>query len=120
MTAGERDERPGTEMSAEPSSVLEQVVGVARAQLDLADDSAFAQEPEALLSLRLVEDLGLDSIQLLTLAVEVENHFEVALDGFGDLDESSDPTDDDGSVEAITTLGDLVLLIETTIAAQVP
>ncbi len=30
--------------------------------------------------LRLVEDLSLDSLKLLTLAVEVENYFEVCLD----------------------------------------
>lgn len=30
--------------------------------------------------LRLVEDLGLDSIKQLTLAAEVENHFRVCLD----------------------------------------
>lgn len=30
--------------------------------------------------LRLIEDLQLDSIRLLTLAVEVENRFQVALD----------------------------------------
>jgi acyl carrier protein len=30
--------------------------------------------------LRLVEDLELDSLKLLTLAVEVENHFRVCLD----------------------------------------
>jgi acyl carrier protein len=29
---------------------------------------------------RLVEDLGLDSVKLLTLAAEVENHFRVRLD----------------------------------------
>ena len=31
-------------------------------------------------NLRLVEDLSLDSLKLLMLAVEVENHFEVCLD----------------------------------------
>ena len=29
---------------------------------------------------RLVEDLGLDSLQLLTLAVEIENRFQICLD----------------------------------------
>ena len=43
--------------------------------------------------LRLVEDLALDSIRLLTLAVEVEDHFRVCLD---EEDE-----------EEIRTLGDL-------------
>ena len=44
--------------------------------------------------MRLVEDLRLDSIRLLTLAVEVENRFQVRLD---ELDE--------GGIE---TVGDLV------------
>lgn len=43
---------------------------------------------------RLVEDLGLDSLGLLTLAAEVENHFRVALD----------PEDE----ARIATVGDLV------------
>jgi acyl carrier protein len=43
--------------------------------------------------LRLAEDLGLDSVGLLTLAVEVEDHFRVCLDA-----------DDEA---AIRTLGDL-------------
>lgn len=32
------------------------------------------------LDMRLVEDLELDSLKLLTLAVEVENHFQICLD----------------------------------------
>lgn len=47
--------------------------------------------------LRLVEDLELDSIQLLTLAMEVEDHFRVCLD------------EDDEA--AIATVGDLTDLI---------
>jgi acyl carrier protein len=47
--------------------------------------------------MRLVEDLRLDSIRLLTLAVEVENRFRVLLD---ELDEG-----------AIETVGDLVGVI---------
>ncbi|HEV8582310.1 MAG TPA: acyl carrier protein [Thermoanaerobaculia bacterium] len=47
--------------------------------------------------LRLIEDLRLDSIRLLTLAVEVENRFRVLLD---ELDEG-----------AIATVGDLVSVI---------
>lgn len=46
---------------------------------------------------RLIEDLGLDSIRLLTLAVEVENHFQICLD----------PEDD----AAIETVGDLVAVV---------
>ncbi len=48
--------------------------------------------------MRLVEDLALDSIRLLTLAVEVENRFEICLD----------PQDE----EAIATIGDLVAAVE--------
>jgi acyl carrier protein len=43
--------------------------------------------------LRLAEDLGLDSVGLLTLAVEVEDHFRVCLDAEEEA--------------AIRTLGDL-------------
>ncbi len=45
-------------------------------------------------AMRLIEDLRLDSIRLLTLAVEVENRFRICLD---EEDE-----------EAIATVGDLV------------
>lgn len=48
--------------------------------------------------LRLVEDLALDSIQLLTLAVEVENRFRICMD----------PEDEEG----IETVGDLADVVE--------
>lgn len=54
-------------------------------------------------SMRLVEDLELDSIRLLTLAVEVENRFRVCLD---EEDE-----------EAIATVGDLVDAVRRKLAA---
>ena len=47
--------------------------------------------------MRLVEDLRLDSIRLLTLAAEVENRFRVLLD---EMDEA-----------AIETVGDLVAVV---------
>ena len=47
--------------------------------------------------MRLIEDLRLDSIRLLTLAAEVENRFRVLLD---ELDEG-----------AIETVGDLIAII---------
>ncbi len=47
--------------------------------------------------MHLVEDLRLDSVRLLTLAAEVENHFRVFLD---ELDEG-----------AIETVGDLVTVV---------
>lgn len=55
-------------------------------------------------SLRLVEDLELDSISLLTLAVEVENHFHVALE----------PDDE----AAIATVGDLAAAVAGKLAAK--
>lgn len=53
--------------------------------------------------MRLVEDLRLDSLKLLTLAVEVENRFRVCLD---ETDEAS-----------IVTVGDLVAVIGRRLAA---
>lgn len=53
--------------------------------------------------MRLVEDLELDSIRLLTLAVEVENRFRVRLD---EADEA-----------AIDTVGDLVAAVGRKLAA---
>lgn len=50
------------------------------------------------LTSRLVEDLGLDSIHLMTLAMAVEDHFEVPLD------------EDDEA--AIVTVADLVRVVE--------
>lgn len=60
---------------------------------------------EGLLSpeMRLVEDLRLDSIRLLTLAAEVENRFRIFLD---ELDEG-----------AIETIGDLVAVVRRKIGA---
>lgn len=54
--------------------------------------------------LRLVEDLQLDSIRLLSLAMAVEDHFQIALDA-----------DDEAG---IVTVGDLLALIETKLAAE--
>lgn len=47
--------------------------------------------------LRLIEDLALDSIQLLTLAVEVENRFRICMD----------PEDEEG-IESVGDLADVV------------
>lgn len=56
--------------------------------------------------MRLVEDLELDSIRLLTLAVEVENRFRVRLD---EADEAG-----------IVTVGDLVAAVARKLAAPEP
>ncbi len=52
--------------------------------------------------MRLVEDLELDSIRLMTLATEVEDHFRVCLD-----------EDDEASIE---TVADLVAVVESKLA----
>lgn len=57
----------------------------------LASSGALAPE------LRLVDDLALDSIQLLTLAVEVENRFRICMD----------PEDEEG-IESVGDLADVV------------
>ncbi len=54
--------------------------------------------------MRLVEDLELDSIRLMTLAMEVEDHFRVCLD------------EDDEA--AIVTVADLLAVIEKKLAAK--
>lgn len=69
--------------------ILAGIAAVAREHLDWAEPLT--------LEMRLLEDLRLDSIRLLTLAVEVENHFRVCLD----------PEDE----QAIETVGDLVATV---------
>lgn len=70
-------------------AILDGVAEVARVHL--------GWEEELTPEMRLVEDLRLDSIRLLTLAAEVENRFRVRLD---ELDEAS-----------IETVGDLVAVV---------
>lgn len=71
------------------AEILAGVASVAREHLDWRQPL----EPE----MRLVEDLRLDSLRLLTLAVEVENLFRVCLE----------PEDE----AAILTVGDLVATV---------
>jgi acyl carrier protein len=56
--------------------------------------------------MRLVEDLRLDSVRLLTLAAEVENRFRVFLD---ELDEG-----------AVATVGDLVSVVRRKLGGNRP
>lgn len=60
-------------------------------------------EGEVAPEMRLVEDLALDSLRLLTLAVEVEDHFQVCLD----------PEDE----AAIETVRDLVEVVRRKLTA---
>ena len=74
--------------------ILEGVARVAERHLDW--------EGELRPEMHLVEDLELDSLKLLTLAVEIENHFRICLD-------EEDET-------AIETVADLVQAIERKVA----
>lgn len=69
--------------------ILSQVRELARERLALTADVR--------LESRLIEDLGLDSLRLQALAVEVENHYRICLE----------PEDE----EAIVTIADLVRTI---------
>ena len=77
------------------NEILDAISGVARDKLDL--------DRELSVDLRLVEDLELDSIRLLTLAMEIEDHFEICLD---EADE-----------ESIQTVADLVGVVRRKLAA---
>jgi acyl carrier protein len=76
------------------AEILAGVAAVAREHLDFVGDL----QPET----RLVEELQLDSLKLLTLAVEVENRFRICLD---EADEAG-----------IVTVGDLVAAIRRRLA----
>jgi acyl carrier protein len=74
-------------MKASDAQIIDGIAEVARQQLDWKGEL----RPE----MRLVEDLELDSLKSLTLALEVENHFRVCLE----------------EDEVILTVGDLVAII---------
>lgn len=77
------------------AEILAGIAEVARLELGV---EAGEVRPDA----RLVEDLGFDSLRLLTLAAAVENRFQVALT----------PEDD----ERISTIGDLAAVLEARLA----
>lgn len=74
-------------MTASDERIIDGIAEVARTHL--------GWQGELRADMRLVEDLELDSLKSLTLALEVENHFRVC------LDESA----------VILTVGDLVRMI---------
>ena len=76
--------------------ILATVADLARDKLGYAGELT----PE----MRLVEDLELDSIRLMTLAMEVEDHFRVCLD------------EDDEA--AIVTVGDLIAVVDRKLAEK--
>lgn len=59
-------------MTVTPEEIEAGIRRIAATHLNISDDV----RREA----RLVEDLGLDSLQLLTLSFEIENHFEIILE----------------------------------------
>jgi acyl carrier protein len=79
-----------------PAAILAGVAQVAREHVGWRGELAPG--------MRLVEDLRLDSLRLLTLAVEVENRFRVALD-----------EEDEAGIE---TVGDLVAAIRRKLGAR--
>jgi acyl carrier protein len=84
-----------TNRALDPAVILAGIGEVARGHL--------GWEGPVTSEMRLVEDLRLDSIRLLTLAAEVENHFEILL---GEEDEAG-----------IETVSDLVAIVERKLAA---
>lgn len=87
-------------MSGVPSreEILQSIEDVARTHLDLSSLATESATPVRFHpGLRLVDDLALDSIQLLTLAVEVENRFRICLD-----------PEDEAGIETIGDLADVV------------
>lgn len=83
-----------TNQVADEAAILAGIADVAREHL--------GWEGPVTPEMRLVEDLRLDSIRLLTLAAEVENRFEVRL---GEADEAG-----------IETVADLVQVVGTKLA----
>lgn len=71
---------------ADDQRILAGIAAVAREHLDF--DGALRRDTP------IVDALRLDSLRLLTLVVEIENHFRIALE--------------EGSETGITTVGDLV------------
>jgi len=77
-----------------PDDILEAIARIGRERLGWTG----ALSPE----MRLIDDLKLDSVHLLTLAVEIENRFRIALD---EADEA-----------ALETVGDLAAAVRRKLA----
>ena len=75
--------------------ILEVLTGILREHLDF--------DGEVHPDLRLVEDVGLDSLRMLTLVVEVENSFSICLE--------------EGDEQGVVTVSDLAALVEVRLAS---
>jgi acyl carrier protein len=78
-----------------PEEILAVLADIFHEQLDFTEEV----RPD----LRLVEDIGLDSIRMLTLVVEVENHFHICLE--------------EGDEQGVITVWDLAQLVGERLAA---
>lgn len=94
--------------------LLASIIDIAR--LHLEEAHRFDVPMSELPSRRLVADLGLDSVQLLTLAMEVENHFEIVLDDVDPI--SPAPIDPQGDGESVETVADLVATVRDALARR--
>ena len=92
-------------MTVEPPAGAAGHTAILAAILEVARDH-LGWRRELPLEARLIEDLELDSIRLLTLAVEVENRFRIVLD----------PEDEEG----IVTVADLVETVARRLAEKEP
>jgi len=92
-------------LTVEPPAGAAGHTAILAAILEVARDH-LGWRRELPLEARLIEDLELDSIRLLTLAVEVENRFRIVLD----------PEDEEG----IVTVADLVETVARRLAEKEP
>lgn len=84
--------------ASEAEAVLETLRRIAHEKLGADPDTRFTRES------RLAEDLALDSIRLLTLAMAVEDHFLICLDEHDEM--------------GLATVGDLVDMVVAKSAAK--
>jgi acyl carrier protein len=91
------DEQPDSDQP-DSASILAGIAAAARKELDYRGEL----RPE----MSLVEDLQLDSIRLLSLAMAVEDHFRIALDA-----------EDEGGINRVS---DLIALVRAKLAARTP
>ncbi len=84
------------------STVISRLERLANEEIDIAEDAA-TWSP----SVKLVEDLGLDSLKMMTLAVAIEDHFEIILE----------PADEQ-RIGSVGTVAELVAVIEEKLSAD--